>query len=291
MQWSIRRGCVAALVALFGAVGVGAVGSVTVAEASTGPGSQVVASPWTATNPPAIPGSTVADGPVSCTSSVFCVTVVTTQGSSATTPQVQQWNGSAWTTVTLPVPTGATEVSLASVSCTSSSFCVVAGGIVFGGDGPLPALYQWNGSSWSGALRRHCPAHIRPPRLRASRARGRHGAWRPAALTTPRRAPPTPSPPCGTEPPGRSSRRRASRVIPTTRSTPSAARNRPAAWRWGATRYSAQDSTSRAQVRTRVPPNSARSEWPAVTRWPMSSPTSQRSPMRLPKCGTGLRGR
>ena len=43
------------------------------------------------------------------------------------------------------------RVSLASVSCTSSSFCVVAGGIVFGSDGPLPALYQWNGSSWSGS--------------------------------------------------------------------------------------------------------------------------------------------
>jgi hypothetical protein len=141
MRSSLQRGCVAIVVTVFAAVGWAAV-----AGATPGPGSQVVANQWTTNQPPVV-GSNSYDDAVSCVSSTFCVSPVITESASPT-PDVQQWDGSSWHTVALPAPTGATEVELEDVSCTSVSFCVAVGAQTSGGP-PLPVFYSWNGTAWA----------------------------------------------------------------------------------------------------------------------------------------------
>ena len=141
MRWSLQRACVAAVLAVFGAVGW-----TVVAGATPGPGAQVAATQWTPNIPPAI-GTASYDSSVSCVSSVFCVSTVLVPTNGPTT-DVQQWDGSSWHTVVLPGPTGATAVLLTAVSCTSISFCTGVG-FQDTGSGTLPIIYGWNGSAWS----------------------------------------------------------------------------------------------------------------------------------------------
>ncbi|HEY4376266.1 MAG TPA: hypothetical protein VGM93_03875, partial [Acidimicrobiales bacterium] len=111
MRWSVLRGFVALLFGTFAALGVAGVTGVTgVAGASTGFGSQVAATQWTATNPPGLPSGAAYDDSVSCVSSDFCVATVLEEGGAAAAAAVQVWNGATWTTVGVPVPAGATEV-------------------------------------------------------------------------------------------------------------------------------------------------------------------------------------
>ena len=98
----LQRGCVAAVVAVFAAVGWAAV-----AGATPGPGSQVAATTWTTTSAPVI-GSESYDSGVSCVSSVFCV-ATTLADADTGTPNVQQWNGSSWQTVVLPAAPEGTD--------------------------------------------------------------------------------------------------------------------------------------------------------------------------------------
>src|SRR5271157_5243989 len=116
MRSSLQRGCVAVVLAVFGAVGWS-----VVAGATPGPGSQVAATSWTTNSPPVI-GSESYDSGVSCVSSVFCVATTLTNTTTAT-PDVQQWDGSSWKTVALPTAPGGNDAVLESVSCTSVSFC------------------------------------------------------------------------------------------------------------------------------------------------------------------------
>ncbi len=141
MRSSLQRGCVAVVVAVFGAVGWS-----VVAGATPGPGSQVAATQWTTNSPPPV-GADSYDGPVSCVSSVFCVSAVAME-TPGVAPSVQQWDGSSWHTVTLPAPSGASLVDLSSVSCTSVTFCVAVGAQLVSSEG-IPLAFTWNGSSWS----------------------------------------------------------------------------------------------------------------------------------------------
>ena len=73
---------------------------------------------------------------------------------------VQIWDGSTWTTQSVPAPAGATDTALLSVSCTSSSFCVAVGA-AFTGDSSsdtLPFAIMWNGLSWSMAAGLNAPS-------------------------------------------------------------------------------------------------------------------------------------
>ena len=137
----LQRGCIAAIAAVFGAVG-----SAAVAGATPGPGSQVAATTWTTNSPPAV-GTESYDGDVSCVSSTFCVSTVFAEATTPT-PALQQWDGSSWHTITLPAPTGATEVAVEAVSCASVSFCVAVG-VQDNGTVALPVVYAWNGTAWS----------------------------------------------------------------------------------------------------------------------------------------------
>ncbi len=141
MRSLLQRGCVAIVVAVFGAMGLA-----VVAGATPGPGSQVSATQWTTNNPPTV-GTESIDGSVSCVSSVFCVSAVLTEGATAV-PSVQQWDGSTWHTVALPAPAGGAEGELEAVSCTSVSFCVGVG-VQSVNSEDLPITYAWNGTAWS----------------------------------------------------------------------------------------------------------------------------------------------
>ena len=194
MRSLVQRGCVAAVVAVFGAVGWAAV-----AGASPGPGSQVAATSW-ATNSPPVIGSESYDSAVSCVSSVFCVSTTLIDADTGT-PNVQQWNGSSWQTVALPAaPEGANSV-LESVSCTSVSFCVAAGAQNIGAEA-MSLAYVWNGTAWSLSTLPTLASPYTEAVLLGVSAQGRPGAWRPDLPTTARRRPRTPSPWTGTAPRG-----------------------------------------------------------------------------------------
>jgi hypothetical protein len=70
-------------------------------------------------------------------------------GSAAGLPLFESWNGSAWSIVPNPNPSGALAVELNDVTCTNPSFCVAVGDQQAG---PMhyPSLVEmWNGTSWS----------------------------------------------------------------------------------------------------------------------------------------------
>jgi hypothetical protein len=146
MRLSFWRGFMAILFGTFAALGL--IGSVGAAGAATGFGSQVAATQWTAMPTAPIAAPPAFDGSVSCVSSNFCVATVLNDGSGAN-PLVQEWNGSSWSTVTLPLPSGASSAQLSAVSCTSDSFCVAVGTQANASSGTLPLIEQWNGGSWS----------------------------------------------------------------------------------------------------------------------------------------------
>jgi pimeloyl-ACP methyl ester carboxylesterase len=84
--------------------------------------------------PPAPPSALVNAG-ISCTAATFCLTGTDLQGTAAV------WNGTRWSSTTTPV-----NSALWSVSCASSTFCMIAGGYHAAGD--ISSI--WNGTAWSG---------------------------------------------------------------------------------------------------------------------------------------------
>lgn len=64
---------------------------------------------------------------VSCTSTSFCIAVGSYVESGTTKTLAETWNGTAWSIVTTPNPSGAKESVLRDVSCTSTSFCLGVG--------------------------------------------------------------------------------------------------------------------------------------------------------------------
>ena len=143
MRLLFWRGFVTILFGTFAALGL--VASAGVAGATTGFGSQVAATEWTPMTNAGLPATPAYDSDVSCVSSNFCVATVLNEESD-TAPLVQDWNGSTWSTATLPLPSGAAEALLTAVSCTSNSFCVAVGIVA---PSTLPLIEEWNGSSWS----------------------------------------------------------------------------------------------------------------------------------------------
>ena len=80
---------------------------------------------------------------VSCTSSTFCIAVGT---------EIESWDGTAWTVVPSPSPSGSTGSGFYGVSCLSATNCTAVGYSYNGTDGS--ANYQtliesWDGTAWS----------------------------------------------------------------------------------------------------------------------------------------------
>jgi hypothetical protein len=91
---------------------------------------------------------------VSCTSATRCRAVGDDANQTYGTDVVEvwSWNGSSWTWVTVPKPSGSTAYALDSISCTSTSYCVATGlrETVVGGYYVVVTLAEsWNGSSWT----------------------------------------------------------------------------------------------------------------------------------------------
>jgi hypothetical protein len=61
---------------------------------------------------------------------------------------VIRWNGRSWATMSVPRPAGATSASLASIWCTSASYCLAVGGDTVGGKSQ-PVAVSFNGRKWS----------------------------------------------------------------------------------------------------------------------------------------------
>jgi hypothetical protein len=85
---------------------------------------------------------------VSCLSATSCVAA----GNSypATGPGqtlVERWNGSGWTLVPSPNPSGASDAYLTGVRCTSATACTAVGAYSSTSDRTL--VERWNGSAWA----------------------------------------------------------------------------------------------------------------------------------------------
>ena len=82
-------------------------------------------SAWAVASTPSPPGSTSTLASTSCVSSDFCVAVGAFGTTSALNTLVETFNGTSWSIVPSPTPTGID--ALDGVSCTSSSFCLAVG--------------------------------------------------------------------------------------------------------------------------------------------------------------------
>jgi hypothetical protein len=84
---------------------------------------------------------------VSCVNSTFCIGA----GFSGLDTQIEQWNGTTWTTVPSPSYTDNQFTSMSGVSCVSVSFCAAVGDTeAAGSDVPYgPAAMMWNGAAWT----------------------------------------------------------------------------------------------------------------------------------------------
>jgi hypothetical protein len=111
-------------------------------------GSAKAAPGWTlqkVVNPMIPDGQLVA---VSCVASTACVGVGTDE--SGATSLSETWNGTAWTLVPVPTPSGASTIALDGISCRSSTQCVAVGAAFGNNDSSeLPGAEVWNGSAWS----------------------------------------------------------------------------------------------------------------------------------------------
>jgi hypothetical protein len=86
---------------------------------------------------------------VSCLASQDCLAVglYDTGSDDGTLPFSEEWNGSTWSQVTVPAPSGATQSSLLGVSCVSSTDCWASGSATFASS--FKTLTEsWNGSAW-----------------------------------------------------------------------------------------------------------------------------------------------
>ncbi|MDQ1448378.1 MAG: hypothetical protein QOC79_1349, partial [Actinomycetota bacterium] len=86
---------------------------------------------------------------VSCLTTTSCFAVGKyADSSSLGKTLVEQWNGSTWSIVTSPNPTGTAISVLNGVSCASTTSCFAVGQQFLGSTAPALAE-RWNGTSWS----------------------------------------------------------------------------------------------------------------------------------------------
>jgi hypothetical protein len=147
--WSVVSNPSPAAADLRGVSCVGTSFCVTVGTANSGlVADQWNGTAWSAGTPPA-PASTTSSefDAVTCTSSTNCVAVGDVSTSTSTTPLIEQYNGTAWTIATAPVPTGSTSATLEAVSCSGAAFCIATGENTVTDTTTL--IEVWNGASWS----------------------------------------------------------------------------------------------------------------------------------------------
>lgn len=83
---------------------------------------------------------------VSCSASNACTAVGYYRNASAhLVPLAERWNGSTWSTQTVPAPEGTSESELRGVSCPSATSCVAVGYTYNGSS----FIESWNGKEWT----------------------------------------------------------------------------------------------------------------------------------------------
>ncbi|HEX2096981.1 MAG TPA: S8 family serine peptidase [Solirubrobacterales bacterium] len=86
---------------------------------------------------------------VTCISASSCTAAGSYVDAGVEKTLIMAWNGSSWSSVPSPNPSGAAESALAGISCSTASSCIAAGSYLdAGGTRKLLAL-RWGGSSWS----------------------------------------------------------------------------------------------------------------------------------------------
>ena len=89
---------------------------------------------------------------VSCQTPTSCTAVgYTVSSTSRVRALAEQWDGTTWRIVPTPLPTGATWVEMAGVSCPAAGACIAVGGLIKGGVNAQeqPLSEAWNGTAWS----------------------------------------------------------------------------------------------------------------------------------------------
>ena len=86
---------------------------------------------------------------VACARSTLCFAAGSYEplGPPTTRALLEQWNGTAWTSLVAPVPNAATVSELAHLACASTRFCVAVGDATVGSQQTL--IEQWDGSRWT----------------------------------------------------------------------------------------------------------------------------------------------
>jgi hypothetical protein len=86
---------------------------------------------------------------VSCVPAGDCAAVGmgTSARSSVSQPLAERWDGSSWSVMPVPLPSGSAGGALDGVSCVSAADCVAVG--YFGPGAGMPLAERWNGSAWS----------------------------------------------------------------------------------------------------------------------------------------------
>lgn len=101
-------------------------------------------SAWSITPSPSPAGaSQSALNAVSCSSATNCLAVGQKEIGSSETTLTEKWNGTAWSSVASPNPSGSSFSQLLAVSCPSATACFAVGG------GSTSLIEKWNGTTWS----------------------------------------------------------------------------------------------------------------------------------------------
>jgi DNA-binding beta-propeller fold protein YncE len=98
-------------------------------------------------NPSEASSSWLAD--VSCTASNACTAVGNATVKGKKTPLVERWNGSSWSTQSVPIPAGAKWSNLSGVTCKASNDCIAVGYSETESETHTTLAERWNGTSWS----------------------------------------------------------------------------------------------------------------------------------------------
>ena len=110
-------------------------------------------STWTTVTPNVTPQLNFDLNGVSCVSATFCEAVGFTQvsGSSPNLPLAMVWNGSSWSTQSVPLPAGQVGGRLNGVTCLSATWCLAVGNstAVLDFRQPQAGSVVWNGSQWT----------------------------------------------------------------------------------------------------------------------------------------------
>jgi hypothetical protein len=86
-----------------------------------------------------------------CPTSTSCLAVggVSNPGTGQRLPLAEKWNGSTWSVLTVPAPSGATISLLSGVSCTAATACTAVGFDNAASGFSQPLAERFNGTAWS----------------------------------------------------------------------------------------------------------------------------------------------